>query len=548
MDDTALLRAELYRLKERETALLQELGMIRSATERIQVKLDDILHNTKGALVHRLPNEILVAIFEHATTFHCTTCVDPCWKWMGVCQRWKNVIMHAPGLWTHLSITPRWTQTMVKRHLLQSRDMPLTITIRPLPMRERWFGIGGARRHLLSLVAPLARHSVRWRTLDIRGFPPSTLQVMLDQFDCVSYSGVERIHIQSDKYESGAMPWPNWITPGACPRLTQLHLSAFHIPDIVPAFDLTSLALITDNTQWTPSVPSLPFALQDVLLASTKLASLTLYGTGRSFRDLSLMPDSIHMPQLRTLSLYPRDVDMPGLENVMVAILAPELRHLHYVPRWPTETLTPDMFHDAQVPRFPRVTDIRIRNAVSGRRDLTSDSFASAFPRVRHAALGGAEVTAFLAVNGTGRRPIEDWRHLESVAIIEPEMSIMEDLFLWLAERNRSVQKMLRVSLEDVANNSEFSEYHERLMRYAIVELKDVGIKIGKAVFPVSPSLRAVRGSWHVDVWWTYRRTCMLRSCLGIPRGWSVRLELCSVRSIPFANRTTRQQSCSDTC
>ncbi|KAL4080608.1 hypothetical protein J3A83DRAFT_38182 [Scleroderma citrinum] len=472
-DETAKLRAEFYHLKEQE------------------MKLDDLLQKNKGALVQRLPNEILVAIFEHATTFHCTTCVDPCWKWLGVCRRWRNVIKHTPSLWTYLSITPRWTRTMVQRHLANSRDMPLTITIRPLSMRERWFGITGARRHLLSLIAPLAGHAARWRSLDIRGFPPSTLQFMLDQFDCVSYSRVERIHIQSDKYESGAVPWPNWITPDVCPRLTHLHLSAFHIPDVVPSFNLASLALITDNTQWTPSSPSLPFALQDVLVSSSKLATLTLYGTGRSFRDLSLVPDSIHIPTLHTLNLFPRDVDMPGLENVVMAIVAPELRHLQYVPRWPTETLTPDMFHGAENPRFPRVTHFRIKNAVNGRHDMTS--FVSAFPMVRHAALGGAEITTFMAQNGSGHRPVDGWRHLESMAVIEPEMSIMDDLLQWLAERNRHCKekKMLRMSLEDVANSSEFSEYHERLMRHAIVEFKDVRIKIGKATFPISPSFRA---------------------------------------------------------
>jgi len=487
-DQTAPLRAELCRLKDREAALLHELAIVRDAAARVQGTLDELVHTTKGPLVHRLPNETLVAILEHATTFHCTTCVDPCWKWLGVCQRWRSVITHTASLWTHLSITPRWTQAMVKRHLVHSRDMPLTITVRPLPMRERWFGITGARRHLLSLVAPLAGHAGRWRSVDIRGFPPSTLQCMLDQFHRVSSSRVERIHIQSDKYESGVIPWPSWISPEACPRLTHLHLSAVHIPDVVPPFPLTALALITDNTQWSPSVPSLPFALRDVLLASTRLASLTLYGTGRSFRDLSLLPDSIPLPHLRTLSLYPRDVDMPGLEHVLIALVAPDLRHLSFVPRWPTETLTPDMVHHgADTPRFPRVTHLRIRNAVSARHDMSA--FAAAFPMVTHAALGGAEVATFLATSG--HRPVDHWPRLESVAIIEPEFSIMEDLFQWLAERGPKTP--LRVSLEQVANSSEFAEYHERLMRYAIVDLHDVGIKIGKAVFPLSPSLRAVR-------------------------------------------------------
>lgn len=512
MDKTTQLRAELYRLKEREAALLHELDMIRAAAARVQGTLDELMHTSKGALVHKLPNETLVAILEHATTFHCTTCVDPCWKWLSVCRRWKSVITHTSSLWAHMSITPRWTQAMVKRHLVHSRDMPLTITIRPLPMRERWFGITGARRHLLLLVAPLAGHAGRWRSLDIRGFPPSTLQCMLDQFDCVSLSRVERIHIESDKYESGVIPWPSWITPEACPRLTHLHLSAFHIPDVVPAFDLDSLALITDNTQWSPSVPSLPFALHDVLLSSTRLASLTLYGTGRSFRDLSLAPDSIPLPHLRTLSLYPRDVDMPGLEHVLMALVAPELRHLNYVPRWPTETLTPDMFHRPDAPRFPRVTHLRIRNAISGRHDMPA--FASALPMVQHAALGGAEVAAFLA--GPRPRPVDHWPRLESLAVIEPEISIMENVFRWLADRG--AKKPLRVSLEQVANSSEFAEYHERLMRYAIVELHDVGIKIGKAVFPVSPSLRAVRVRvWCLHTrWWTHRVQELSRDTPGL--------------------------------
>ncbi|KIK14109.1 hypothetical protein PISMIDRAFT_688208, partial [Pisolithus microcarpus 441] len=57
--------------------------------------------------------------------------------------------------------------------------------------------MAGPRRHLLSLIVPLAEHAWRWRSLDIRGFPPSTLQFMLAHFDSVSYSPVESIHIRS---------------------------------------------------------------------------------------------------------------------------------------------------------------------------------------------------------------------------------------------------------------------------------------------------------------------------------------------------------------
>ncbi|KAI6114497.1 hypothetical protein F5141DRAFT_1270997 [Pisolithus sp. B1] len=389
-DGVDRLRSELARLKEKETALLQEAREIRAVAERVQVELDELIQRSARPLIQRLPNEILVTILEHATSYHCSTCVDPCWKWLGVCRRWRNVITHTASLWTYVNITPRWTQTMVKRHLTQSRDMPLNITIRPLLMRER--------------------------CLDIRGFPPSTLQFMLAHFDSVSYSPVESIHIRSDEHETGALPWPHWIQPDTCPRLTYLHLGAFRIPDIVPAFQLTSLALITDNTQWSPSVPSLPFALRDILQESVKLTSLTLYGTGRSFRDLSLAPDSIHMPALHTLNLYPRDVEMPGLESILMAIVAPELRHLNYVPRWPTDTLTPPMFRGTDgAPRFPRVTDLRIRNAVNGRQDMTP--LITALPMVQNVALGGAEITAFLARHGS-HRPVDYWQDLERITVI----------------------------------------------------------------------------------------------------------------------------------
>ncbi|KAI5988382.1 hypothetical protein EDD15DRAFT_2371399 [Pisolithus albus] len=488
-DGVDKLRSELARLKEKETALLQELRDIRAAAEQVQVELDELIQRSAGALIQRLPNEILVTILEHATSYHCSTCVDPCWKWLGVCRRWRNVITHTASLWTHVNITPRWTQTMVRRHLTQSRDMPLHITIRPLLMRERWFGMAGPRRHLLSLIVPLAEHAWRWRSLDIRGFPPSTLQFMLAHFDSVSYSPVESIHIRSDEHETGALPWPNWIQPDTCPRLTYLYLGAFRIPDVVPAFQLTSLALITDNTQWSPSVPSLPFALRNILQESVKLTSLTLYGTGRSFRDLSLAPDSIHMPALHTLNLYPRDLETPGLESILMAMVAPELRHLNYVPRWPTDTLTPAMFRGTDgTPRFPRVTDLRIRNAVNGRHDMSP--LITALPMVQNVALGGAEIAAFLTRNGS-HRPADYWRDLERITIIEPETSIMEDLFQWLTERGHKNKTMLRVSLEELANSSEFLEFHERLMRYAMVELKDPQIKIGRTNFPISPSLRA---------------------------------------------------------
>lgn len=484
---TERLRTQLTILNEREVALLQELREIRVASQVLQAELDVSLARCKGSFVQTLPNEILVTIFEYATSYHCATCVEPCWKWLGVCRRWKNVISHTPSLWTHINVTPRWSQMMVKRHLIQSRDLPLDITIRPLTMRERWYGLTVARRHLLSLIAPLTDHAWRWRSLDIRGFPPSTLQLMLAQFDNITYSRVERIHIQSDQHESGASLWPNWVSTDFCPQLKHLHLGAFRIPDVVPSFDLASLTLITDNTQWTPAMPALPFALRGVLLSSANLANLTLYGTGRSFRNLNLVPDSIHIPTLHTLKLYPRDIEQPGLECLMMAIVAPELRHLEFVPRWPTDTLTPSMFYGITGSKFPHVTHVRVKNAVNVRHNMAS--LAIAFRTVRHAALGEAEVTALLAHNGS-HRPIEHWNDLESLTIIEPEMAVMENIFKWLADRDGKA--ILRISLEAPASCTEFLELCERLMRYAIVELKGVEVKIGTCTFPINPSLRVV--------------------------------------------------------
>ncbi|KIJ58168.1 hypothetical protein HYDPIDRAFT_34436 [Hydnomerulius pinastri MD-312] len=301
------------------------------------------------------------------------------------------------------------------------------------------------------------------------------------------YTSVESLCIQSDKREADSVlqKVPGWINYTNCPKLEHLDLGGFRIPDSLPPIPyLKSLSLATERASTGMPVPS--FSLHDALLSASNLSSLTLFGTTRSFGDLYLTANSISLPSLRELKIYPQDHDFPGLDRIIIAIDATDLDHLEFVPRWGFGILSHAPFWPLGVPKFPRLRKIRLKNTVNEHSNMAL--LASAFPMLRHAALGGLEVSAFIA---RSPRPIDRWEELESLTIIGPEYTFMEQLLGWLEERYQTGRGMLHVRLEGLASTSDFLEFHNKILQFAVVELDDIKLKIGKATFVVTPSIQA---------------------------------------------------------
>ncbi|KAL0572596.1 hypothetical protein V5O48_009374 [Marasmius crinis-equi] len=110
--------------------------------------------------IYTLPPEILLEIFQWLVESESAPSVrgDGPWRLMGVCTRWKDIVLASPGLWAFITVQHNTHELIthtdgfhdiksrLRKMLLYSRDRPLTITtanVSPLlhdlaKFSERW--------------------------------------------------------------------------------------------------------------------------------------------------------------------------------------------------------------------------------------------------------------------------------------------------------------------------------------------------------------------------------------------------------------------------
>ncbi|KIJ15032.1 hypothetical protein PAXINDRAFT_169415 [Paxillus involutus ATCC 200175] len=500
MGTTEELRSQLQSQRAREAELLKELADIQAEIRSTSTNLNHLVQSHATPPIERVPDEILVYILEQATSYRAgvsgrySPAPADSWTWLGVSRHWHSVISAAPTLWTVINLTMRWTPRMLSRQLANSHDMPLDIIFqRKAEAWPRWYNrdIAEAPQRITSLFAPLSQHSYRWRSLSIREPRTQVLRWMLTCFETITYTPVEGLLIECNDQEQlpgltkEDIPWPVWINCDTCPQLKRLHLGVCSIPDpLPPIHNLTSLTLIAETDPTTRPRP-LSFKLRDALSSAFKLVSLTLFGSVARFGDMQLAANSIPIPTLRELKLYPQDIVIPGLESLIMAIDAPDLDRLEYVCSDGCDILRPAFFMHLGAPKFPSLRCIRLKDCVNDRFDPRS--FAPAFPMLSHAALGKLEVSTLIA---RSPRPIDGWRELESLTLINLNYTSMNHVSRWLEERNAKGGPTLCVKLEEVASTSDFLESYNVLLRHAVVDLGNVKLEIGKAKFRITPDFQ----------------------------------------------------------
>ncbi|KIY65573.1 hypothetical protein CYLTODRAFT_424242 [Cylindrobasidium torrendii FP15055 ss-10] len=97
--------------------------------------------------IHRLPQELLVAVFQHCITpdyDNASLGDDMRWVLLRVCRSWKRVLEGMPTMWTNLVISPdtRSMTQALELYLLFSAQHPLWVTIHEdedkLQFRDNW--------------------------------------------------------------------------------------------------------------------------------------------------------------------------------------------------------------------------------------------------------------------------------------------------------------------------------------------------------------------------------------------------------------------------
>ena len=220
--ELAETRVELARLEEQEQELVQKLCHVRAAIQVQRTKLAMEL----PAPIDRLPNELLMQIFK--LSVH-----ESGLELAGVSRRWRDVILHCPGLWITIIVEERMSLLKLKTHVARSSESLLDIEIQ---LRKE-----PSLNTVLDVLIPCAH---RWRSLVIHCFNDDLLKNMLTTTKCTTYPSLTHLSIRSVRNYPPSMM--SQFYSGSCPRLEHLELegcgdrsSVFEAPPGVTSLSLS---------------------------------------------------------------------------------------------------------------------------------------------------------------------------------------------------------------------------------------------------------------------------------------------------------------------
>lgn len=143
MNELREARAELVRLEASAKDLLSQLLDVRAAISRQRTKINELIRQ-RPPIIDRLPTEILLSILIHA---------QPNFRrkrqLVGVCRRWKNIILDSPMLWSLIVVSGEESSKSIRTHLKRSGNALLDILIEV----EDWSSYRGLESSLAILVA-----------------------------------------------------------------------------------------------------------------------------------------------------------------------------------------------------------------------------------------------------------------------------------------------------------------------------------------------------------------------------------------------------------
>ncbi|KAJ7057636.1 hypothetical protein C8F01DRAFT_1027890 [Mycena amicta] len=276
----------------------------------------DILKAERNAVapIHNLPNEIIAYIFRNATY----PGPSPNTSLLLVCQRWKDIAVHSPELYSTIEFPWAFRSICFFEQLKRSGDAPLRVHIGRLEDTEVMdtlmanahrlakLQIGGTVEYLLALVQKLVEHS----------------------FPLLYDLRLEVTRMREDEHDNGDMTsiplLPSAVLDGRIPNLRRLELVAIEPPWTA----VQSLRYLTIDSKNAPLTHPLEFhGLLALLSACPELIELDLdvaIAPGR--RDLY---STIRLPRLERLQLreQPRT-----LQDLLHLVLVPGTTRLSLQP------------------------------------------------------------------------------------------------------------------------------------------------------------------------------------------------------------------------
>ncbi|KAF8442154.1 hypothetical protein L210DRAFT_3196150 [Boletus edulis BED1] len=380
------------------TSAAQTLAGLRVEVQRLRDEEDHLQRINKAnemqnflAAISRLPNEMLLAIFEEAVA-----CQDPGAEHRAeftiskVSRRWRDLAIHSPRLWRRVCITPRIAPRMLEMYKTRA-SRALDIEIWGWRDRRDFQRFDAALEMMLD-------SSSRWRSLSIACVCDTHLSHLTLKLSHVGhFSGLKHFTFRALRpgqtssisflMDSATPPQPHH--PGQA--LAPCALKSLDAENFTLTGDLNSIhARATQNFARLSSLTLRRYsndarsfrimidfsAFRAMLTGIPNLTTLVLHGQPLRFRtdpvggqqdqneihggsfeggiDAATNAAMIALPQLHTLVLHPGVLKPRYLQHTISAIYAPALRHFELVfpdSKISGQSIVERLFVDASSPR-----------------------------------------------------------------------------------------------------------------------------------------------------------------------------------------------------
>ncbi|KAI6012734.1 hypothetical protein F5J12DRAFT_891047 [Pisolithus orientalis] len=458
MDEFAGARAALVTLEKRKQGLIAELNDVHAAIRSQRNKVEELIRRLPISPINRLPDEILLRIFELILGAARTEDKNCCVRWKGqlaeVSRRWRNVILHSPCLWTTITVSSSRSTALIETYIMRSSESPLDIEIHHNGILFAFEDKPLVQR--LELVVTCAE---RWRSLTIFLDAHSTFRV-LQRLGHLSLPSLTSVCIRNFPCCEPEKLDPPFLRSQCAPRMEKIFISG----DIgmlkgreIPS-SVKTLAVELDFF----SRSGINSALLLESMPCQRLTSLCLDGR-INFGELS--PNSIQLPLLEKFVSK-----LGGVSAALIrAIVAPRLKHFEGHAFSANQSL-----HDTFVVvsgKFSSVDHFTLYE--SQRHETVSKSLCLAFPGVRHLVLPKEDIIAVLR-SAEGPGTAFHWQHLESLTSIghlEKEFeAFINDLANCLRRRQEAGLSKFRLNLSTPFSVEKLLFVYEQLNDVCILE------------------------------------------------------------------------------
>ncbi|EIW81166.1 hypothetical protein CONPUDRAFT_165380 [Coniophora puteana RWD-64-598 SS2] len=356
--------------------------------------------------LNRLPDELLLAIFEWGQTSHRYLVEDLsvhlrplAYRWeevlSHVCSRWRTVVLCAPLMWNFIRIMPDQSIERTIAYVDRSGNCPLHIEVNTSRCDDCSVAPGGILQHIDAIYASIGR----WHRLSLYANQRKMTRALATKISAMELPVLTHVDMSSECCWDGPSQLSQMFT--GAPRLAVLDLEC--ISNFNWNFGALGLSSLTLRASVFTDYPALMDwdTLRGLLSTVPQLEYLRLSGPVIDFESVW------GSPQLRT-------VEVPSLETMIVdtyegwngyhwylfrGISAPQLRHLHILlenyqnSEAPIVDMLSQFSNPGGGPKFPLLRTLVLGGVTDSH--LPAELFVYRFPQVSSLTLAGNDVRNF---------------------------------------------------------------------------------------------------------------------------------------------------------